>query len=89
MRLAVHGPLVRGCDTLALLAAGVCLIVSPSEYVSCTLVALAMRGCVARERIELVLDQDSPFLEICPLVGYEQDENTIGGSMVAGIGLVR
>eukprot|EP00007_Cunea_sp_BSH-02190019_P007154 CAMPEP_0174240394 /NCGR_PEP_ID=MMETSP0417-20130205/18587_1 /TAXON_ID=242541 /ORGANISM="Mayorella sp, Strain BSH-02190019" /LENGTH=577 /DNA_ID=CAMNT_0015319479 /DNA_START=28 /DNA_END=1761 /DNA_ORIENTATION=- len=43
---------------------------------------------LARERIELVLDQDSPFLEICPLVGFEQDENTIGGSMVAGIGLV-
>ncbi|GAA5809173.1 hypothetical protein MFLAVUS_002578 [Mucor flavus] len=42
----------------------------------------------ARERIELVLDEDSPFLELCALAGYDQDEMTLGGSLVAGIGLV-
>ncbi|GAA5804846.1 carboxyl transferase [Helicostylum pulchrum] len=42
----------------------------------------------ARERVELVLDEDSPFLELCALAGYDQDEMTLGGSLVAGIGLV-
>ncbi|KAI8885281.1 ClpP/crotonase [Backusella circina FSU 941] len=42
----------------------------------------------ARERIELVLDEDSPFLELCSLAGYDQDDMTLGGSLVAGIGLV-
>ena len=31
-----------------------------------------------RERIALVLDPDSPFLEISPLAGYDSDY-TIGG----------
>lgn len=44
---------------------------------------------LARERIELLLDEDSPFLELCALAGYDQDEMTLGGSLVAGIGLVR
>ncbi|KAF9973769.1 Acetyl-coenzyme A carboxylase carboxyl transferase subunit beta 2, partial [Modicella reniformis] len=43
---------------------------------------------LARDRIELLLDEDSPFMEICPLAGYGQDDMTIGGSQVAGIGLV-
>jgi len=43
---------------------------------------------VARDRLELLLDDDSPFLELCPLAGYGQDDMTIGGSQVAGIGLV-
>lgn len=42
----------------------------------------------ARDRIELLLDDDSPFMELCPLAGYGQDEMTVGGSQVAGIGLV-
>lgn len=42
----------------------------------------------ARERIELLLDEDSPFLELCALAGYDQDDMTLGGSIVAGIGLV-
>ncbi|KAG0248362.1 Acetyl-coenzyme A carboxylase carboxyl transferase subunit beta 2 [Mortierella polycephala] len=47
------------------------------------------RGSIlARDRIELLLDDDSPFLELCPLAGYGQDDMTIGGSQVAGIGLV-
>ncbi|EIE82164.1 hypothetical protein RO3G_06869 [Rhizopus delemar RA 99-880] len=42
----------------------------------------------ARERIELLLDEDSPFLELCALAGYDQDDMTLGGSVVNGIGLV-
>lgn len=43
---------------------------------------------IARDRLELLLDDDSPFMELCPLAGYGQDDMTIGGSQVAGIGLV-
>lgn len=44
---------------------------------------------LARERIELVLDQDSPFLEVLPLSGMESNQGYgIGGTTVAGIGLV-
>ncbi|KAG0250232.1 hypothetical protein DFQ27_009501 [Actinomortierella ambigua] len=47
------------------------------------------RGSIlARDRVELLLDDDSPFMELCPLAGYDQDEMTTGGSQVAGIGLV-
>lgn len=41
---------------------------------------------LARERVELLLDRDSPFLELMPLAGLGQVET--GASMVAGIGLV-
>ena len=41
----------------------------------------------ARERIELLLDLESPFLELAALAGYGSDFTT-GGSVVAGIGLV-
>ena len=44
---------------------------------------------LARDRVELVLDEDSPFLELMPLAGYGQDNSTTGGSIVAGLGLVR
>ena len=40
-----------------------------------------------RERIELLVDEDSPFLELCPLAGYGTDF-TVGASMVTGIGVV-
>lgn len=43
---------------------------------------------LARDRIELVLDQDSPYLELMPLAGYGQDGIELGGSLVGGIGLV-
>ena len=43
---------------------------------------------IARDRIELLLDDDSPFLELCPLAGYGQEDMTVGGSQVAGIGLI-
>ncbi len=44
---------------------------------------------LARERIELVLDKDSPFLELLPLAGMEQKGGFgAGGTNVCGIGLV-
>ena len=44
---------------------------------------------LARERLELVLDQDSPFLELLPLAGMERKGGFgSGGTNVAGIGLV-
>ena len=41
----------------------------------------------ARERIELLLDEDSPFLELAALAGYGS-AFTVGASVVAGIGEV-
>ncbi len=41
----------------------------------------------ARERIDLLLDRDAPFLELAPLAGYGSSF-TVGGSVVAGIGIV-
>lgn len=43
---------------------------------------------LVRERIQLLLDQDSPFLELLPLAGYDMDGMTTGASIVAGIGLI-
>jgi acetyl-CoA carboxylase carboxyltransferase component len=37
--------------------------------------------------IELLLDRDSPFLELSPLAGYFTDY-TVGGGLVTGIGVV-
>jgi acyl-CoA carboxylase subunit beta len=41
----------------------------------------------ARERIDLLLDPDAPFLELAALAGYGSDF-AVGGSVVAGIGVV-
>lgn len=41
-----------------------------------------------RERIELLLDRDSHFLELCPLAGHGMGGVTTGGSIVGGIGVV-
>ena len=44
---------------------------------------------LARERLELVLDKDSPFLELLPLSGSENKGGFgAGGTNVSGIGLV-
>jgi acyl-CoA carboxylase subunit beta len=40
-----------------------------------------------RERIALLLDPDTPFLEISALAAYDSDY-TIGGGMVVGIGVI-
>jgi acetyl-CoA carboxylase carboxyltransferase component len=42
---------------------------------------------LARERIELLLDEDAPFLELSPLAAWGS-EYTVGGSVVTGIGVV-
>ena len=42
---------------------------------------------LARERIELLLDRDSPFLELSPLAGWGTGFPT-GASMVTGVGVV-
>ena len=41
----------------------------------------------ARERVELLLDPDTPFLELAGLAGWGSDF-TVGGAIVAGIGVV-
>ncbi|MGH3621731.1 MAG: acyl-CoA carboxylase subunit beta, partial [Sciscionella sp.] len=42
---------------------------------------------LARERVELLLDEDSPFLELSPLAGWGS-EYTVGASVVTGVGIV-
>ncbi|KAJ5235730.1 uncharacterized protein N7469_004898 [Penicillium citrinum] len=41
-----------------------------------------------RDRISLLLDQDSPFLEVCAFAGYENEDSTPGANIIAGIGNV-
>jgi acetyl-CoA carboxylase carboxyltransferase component len=41
----------------------------------------------ARERIELLLDPDAPFLELCPLAAWGSDF-PVGASIITGIGVV-
>jgi acyl-CoA carboxylase subunit beta len=41
----------------------------------------------ARQRIELLLDEDAPYLELSPLAAYGTDY-TVGASVVTGIGVV-
>ena len=42
----------------------------------------------ARARIELLIDPDTPFLELMPLAGCTRTDINVGGTLVAGIGLV-
>ena len=41
-----------------------------------------------RKRVDLLLDRDSPFLELCALAGLHEGAQVPGGSLVAGIGRV-
>ncbi|MCC6900555.1 MAG: acyl-CoA carboxylase subunit beta [Polyangiaceae bacterium] len=41
-----------------------------------------------RERVELLIDRDAHFLELCALAGHEVDDHATGASMVGGIGVV-
>ncbi|KAI9362048.1 ClpP/crotonase-like domain-containing protein, partial [Zopfochytrium polystomum] len=41
-----------------------------------------------RERIQLLLDPDTPYLELLPLAGYDMEGMTTGASIVAVIGIV-
>ena len=45
-------------------------------------------GLLARDRISLVLDQDSPFLELAPFAGHKLDNSTPCANLIAGIGSV-
>lgn len=42
----------------------------------------------ARDRLELLLDEDSPFLELMAFAGWDQEDTATGASLVSGIGLV-
>ena len=42
---------------------------------------------LARERIELLLDRDAPFLELSPVAAAES-EYSVGASLVTGVGVV-
>src|SRR3954452_832650 len=42
---------------------------------------------LARERIELLVDRDAPFLELCPLAGWGTDYS-VGAGVVTGMGVV-
>src|SRR3954454_1401626 len=42
---------------------------------------------LARERVELLLDRDSPFLELSPLAAWGTN-SPVGASVVTGIGVV-
>ena len=44
---------------------------------------------LARERIELLLDEDSPFMELLPLAGLGGKGFGPGGTTVGGIGLIK
>lgn len=41
----------------------------------------------ARERIEMIIDEDSAFLELCPLAAYGSNFQ-VGASVVTGIGVI-
>ena len=46
------------------------------------------RGKLTARNIELLLDPDAPFLELAPLGGLWVSSFSVGGSVVAGIGVV-
>ncbi|HET6610878.1 MAG TPA: carboxyl transferase domain-containing protein [Kofleriaceae bacterium] len=41
-----------------------------------------------RERVELLLDRDAHFLELCPLAGHDISGHATGASIIGGIGVV-
>ncbi len=41
-----------------------------------------------RERVELLIDRDTHFLELCALAGHEVDDHATGASSIGGIGVV-
>lgn len=43
---------------------------------------------IARDRISLLLDSDSPFLELGPFAGFEVSGSNNCANLIAGIGLV-
>jgi acyl-CoA carboxylase subunit beta len=49
---------------------------------------LARGKLLPRERVEMLLDEGSYFLEIAPLAGYGMENEFVGAGVVGGIGLV-
>jgi acetyl-CoA carboxylase carboxyltransferase component len=49
---------------------------------------LAAGKLLPRQRVELLLDRDSYFLELCPLAGKDVPGHAPGASIVGGIGVV-
>ncbi|KAK1059085.1 hypothetical protein LTR74_012877 [Friedmanniomyces endolithicus] len=43
----------------------------------------------SRDRIALLLDPASPFLELCSFAGYDQPHSSPNASLIAGIGSVK
>ncbi len=41
-----------------------------------------------RQRVELLLDRDSPFLELCALAGHDVDGHSTGAAIIGGVGVV-
>src|SRR5512135_877412 len=41
-----------------------------------------------RERVELLVDRDSYFLELCPLAGKDVPGHTTGAAFIGGVGRV-
>jgi acetyl-CoA carboxylase carboxyltransferase component len=48
-----------------------------------------LRSLLARDRVALLLDPGSPFLELCPFAGHDDSESSPSASIVSGIGLVK
>jgi acetyl-CoA carboxylase carboxyltransferase component len=44
---------------------------------------------LARDRINMLLDPDTPFLELCIFAGYKQPGSSPSASVIAGIGVVK
>ena len=49
---------------------------------------LARGKLLPRERVEMLLDEGSFFLEVAPLAGYGMENEFVGAGVVGGIGLV-
>ena len=61
---------------------------APGEKATATVARHRSRGkLLPRERIDLLLDAGSPFLELSPLGGWGTDDS-LGGGLVTGIGIV-
>ncbi|KAE9366312.1 ClpP/crotonase [Stipitochalara longipes BDJ] len=46
------------------------------------------RHILARDRVALLRDPDTPFLELCAFAGHKLDDSSPSASLVAGIGVV-
>lgn len=56
---------------------------------SATVPDKALTQCQARDRVSLLLDPGSPFLELCALAGLDDKDSSPSASIVSGIGLVK